>query len=279
MLLALIQTGNQGAETAQAVQWLLAVQNDDGGWPILPGLPNSSTNPTAYAVRALALADYTPGPELAISFDKPVYQPGDTVTISVEPKDDIFQVQQVLGTITEYEGETHSILFAKVGRVFIGTHVVSAGHLAGTDIVSVEAQTLEGITGYGSSIFTVENAIGASADLAITASDIMFSPELPDEGRIVLIAAQVHNIGNAASAPAVVRFLNGTQQIGADQTLGSLEPGESDIVFMQWDTHGQLGRNYIHVVVDPDQLVADANRVNNSAMRPIDVADAQPARP
>ena len=41
---------------------------------------------------------------------------------------------------------------------------------------------------------------------------------------------------------------------------------------MQWDTHGQLGRNYIHVVVDPDQLVADADRVNNRAMRPIDVA-------
>ena len=34
VLLALIQTGNQGPETAKAVQWLLAVQNADGGWPI-----------------------------------------------------------------------------------------------------------------------------------------------------------------------------------------------------------------------------------------------------
>ena len=149
---------------------------------------------------------------------------------------------------------------------------MSAGHIAGTDVVSIEAQTLEGVPGYCSGIFVVENKSGALADLSIAASDIMFSPELPDEGRIVLIAARVHNIGNAASAPAVVRFLNGTQPIGADQALGSLAPGESDIVFMQWDTHGQLGRNYIHVKVDPDQAVADANRENNSAVRPIDVA-------
>ncbi len=258
-------------ETARAVQWLLAVQNADGGWPILPGL-RSSTNPTSFAVRALALADYTPGPELAISFDKPAYQPGETVTIFVEPKDDAYHVQQVSGIVAEYGGENHSIAFAKVGRVFIGTQVLSAGHIAGTDVVSVEAQTLEGINGYGSGTFVVENTSAVLADLSIAGSDIMFSPELPDEGRMVLIAARVYNIGQSASAPAAVRFLNGTQQIGTDQALTSLAPGASDIVFMQWDTHGQSGRNYIHVVVDPDQLVADADRVNNRAMRPIDVA-------
>ena len=271
VLLSLIQTGNQGVETARAVQWLLAVQNADGGWPILPGL-RSSTNPTSFAVRALALAEYTPGPELAISFDKPAYLPGETVTIFVEPKDDTYQLQQVSGIVAEYGGENHSIAYAKVGRVFIGTQVLSAGHIAGTDVVSVEAQTLEGINGYCSGTFVVENKSAVQADLSIAGPEIMFSPELPDEGRMVLIAARVYNIGQSASAPAAVRFLNGTQQIGTDQTLTSLAPGASDIVFMQWDTHGQSGRNYIHVVVDPDQLVADADRVNNRAMRPIDVA-------
>jgi len=271
VLLALIQTGNQGAETARAVQWLLAVQNADGGWPILPGIASSSTNPTAFAVRALALAEYTQGPKLAISFDKDAYQPGETVTITVEAKDDTFQVEQVSGVVAEYGAENHSIAFAKVGGAFIGTHVLSAGHLAGSDVVSIEAQTFEGVSGYGSGIFTVENPTAVLADLSIAASAIMFSPELPDEGRSVLIAAQVHNIGNAASAPSSVRFLNGTQQIGTDQALTSLEPGASDIVFMQWDTYNQMGRNYIHVVVDPDQSVADVNRVNNSAMKPIDV--------
>ena len=113
VVLALIQTGNQGAETARAVQWLLAVQNDDGGWPILPGLPNSSTDPTSLAVRALALADYTPGPELAISFDKPAYLPGETVTISVEPKDDAYDVQQVSGIVAEYGGANSQYCLCK----------------------------------------------------------------------------------------------------------------------------------------------------------------------
>ena len=271
-LLALIQTGNQGPETARAVQWLLAVQNDDGGWPILAGMANSSTNPTAYAVRALTLAARPTGPELAISFDKPAYQPGDTVTITVESEGDTFQVQQVTGIVVEYEGESYSIAFAKVGNMFIGTHVLSSVHPAGTDIVSVEAHTLEGVPGYGAGTFVVENRADVFADLAITGADIMFSPELPDEGRTVLIAARVHNIGQVASAPAAVRFLNGTAPIGADQALGILEPGESDIVFMQWDTHGQLGRNYIHVVADPLNEVTDVNRSNNSAMRAIDVA-------
>ena len=150
-------------------------------------------------MRALALADYTPGPELAISFDKSAYQPGETVTISVEPKDNAYHVQQVSGVITEYEGATHSISFAKIGRVFIGTHVLSAGHIAGTDIVSVEAQTLEGITGYSSGTFVVENKSVVLADLSIAGPDIMFSPDMPDEGRMVQIAAQVRNIGQAAS--------------------------------------------------------------------------------
>jgi len=271
VLLALIQTGNQGHETDRAVQWLLAVQNADGGWPILPGL-RSSTNPTSFAVRALALAEYTPGPALTISFEKAAYQPGETVTVSVEPKDDTFQVQQVAGTITEYQGATHYISFAKIGRVFIGTHVLSAAHIAGTDIVSVEARTLEGISGFGAGTFVVVNTTDVFADLSVASADIMFSPELPDEGRTVLIAARVHNIGQAASVPAAVRFQNGTDQIGTDQALAALAPGESDIVFMPWDTHGQLGRNYIHVVVDPLNAVNDVNRVNNSAVRAIDVA-------
>jgi choice-of-anchor A domain-containing protein len=271
-LLALIQTNNQGAETARAVQWLLAVQNEDGGWPVLPGISSSSTIPTSLAVRALALADYMPGPELAISFDKTAYLPGETVTISVEPKDDNYTVQQVSGTITEYEGETHAVDFAKVGRTFIGTHVLSSDHIAGTDILSVEAQTLEGVTGYGVSTFVVENASDLTCDLFVEATDIMFSPEQPDEGRMVLIAAQVHNIGQIDSGDTVVRFLNGTQQIGSEQALGSLAPGASDIVFMQWDTRGHQGRNYIHVVVDPLNAVNDVNRVNNSAIRAIDVA-------
>ncbi len=270
VLLALIQTDNQGVGTARAVQWLLAVQNADGGWPILPGL-RSSTNPTGYAVRALALADYTPGPELAISFDKPAYQPGDTVIVTVEPEEDAFQVQQVSGSVTEYEGSTHSIAFAKIGGVFIGTHVLSAAHSAGTDIVSIEARTIEGVPGYGVGAFVVENTSDVVADLAIAGTDIMFSPEAPDEGRTVLIAARVRNIGLIASAPTSVRFLNGTEPIGSDQALGSLAPGASDIVFKPWDTHGQLGSNYIHVVVDPVNAVNDVNRVNNSAVRPIDV--------
>ena len=121
------------------------------------------------------------------------------MTVSVEPKDDSFQVQQVSGTITEYEGDTHSIAFAKVGRIFVGTHVLSAGHTAGTDIVSVEAQTLEGVSGYGVGTFVVENKSDGFADLSVAGFDIMFSPEVPDEGRVVLIAARVHNIGLAAS--------------------------------------------------------------------------------
>ncbi|MBM4309755.1 MAG: choice-of-anchor A family protein [Deltaproteobacteria bacterium] len=272
VLLALIATNNQGPETAKAVQWLLAVQNEDGGWPILAGMSNSSTNPTALAVRALALAEYTPGPELTISFDKPSYKPGETVTVTVESKDDAYNVQQVSGTITEYQNATRSIAFAKIGRLFIGTHVLSRGHIAGTDIVSVEAQTLEGVAGYGVSTFAVENVSDLKCDLSVAATDIMFSPELPDEGRMVLIAAQVRNIGHAVSGDTVVRFFNGTQQIDSDQTLASLAPGASDIIFMQWDTRGFEGRNYIHVVVDPLNQVNDVNWVNNHAIRPIDVA-------
>ena len=45
------------------------------------------------------------------------------------------------------------------------------------------------------------------------------------------------------------------------------------VVSTSWDTLDELGRNYIHVVVDPDNGIEEANELNNEAIKIIDVGE------
>lgn len=53
---ALTAAGGHEEETRHAVDWLRSVQNDDGGWPYLPG-DDTDANSTALVAGALTIAD------------------------------------------------------------------------------------------------------------------------------------------------------------------------------------------------------------------------------
>ncbi|MEW5801779.1 MAG: prenyltransferase/squalene oxidase repeat-containing protein [bacterium] len=75
---------------ARGAAFLRAVQNTDGGWSDLAGVPSSNTAGTSQAVWALALAEeYLPSPELEIALDQKRYCPGNLVVARASSSSEI----------------------------------------------------------------------------------------------------------------------------------------------------------------------------------------------
>ncbi|MDD1764901.1 MAG: hypothetical protein LUO84_00410 [Methanomassiliicoccales archaeon] len=105
-------------------------------------------------------------------------------------------------------------------------------------------------------------------DLAITANDIVFSPNLPEESQLVNISAAVWNIGNLNATDVNVRFYRENSLIGETQT--SLVPyGENRTAGVQWQA--LPGNHLIKVIVDPDNIIVELNETNNQASKMVGV--------
>ncbi len=272
-IISLSMTGNEGLALGRGLEWLLSLQNEDCGWASVPGIPASDTTRTALAVWALSVADYSPDVELNISFDKEYYYPGETVGITVAPHNQDADIQSIWGTVSEYNADTHNVSFIKLGNTFIGEHRLSDTHAAGTDVVSVEAVS-DNKTGLAVNTFVVKNAPSGFVDLK-AGDTITLSDDSPEEGDVLTISTDVYNIGTDNVTDVVVRFLDGAEQIGNDQAVDSLAPGEHAAASVTWHTVGQAGRNYIHVQIDPDNETRDVNRLNNEAITAVDVGSPE----
>ena len=121
-------------------------------------------------------------------------------------------------------------------------------------------------------------ALASGPDLSVAASDITLTPSVPTEGEEVLIGAVVHNLGGSEASDILIRFFDGNpdepdNQIGEDQMISTLSPGNSEVVEVAWDTLGELGRSYLHVVVDPEGSIEETKENNNEAIKIIDVGE------
>ncbi|MBI5634421.1 MAG: VCBS repeat-containing protein, partial [Nitrospirae bacterium] len=117
-------------------------------------------------------------------------------------------------------------------------------------------------------------------DLEISPADITIIPPVI-EGQSPVITAIVHNTGNLGASDAVISFYDGDPQSGGlligSVTKSFVDAGATALAEVTWDTMGQSGRNYLHVVVDPQGLIPESNENNNSALIPVDVTP--PAKP
>jgi len=106
--------------------------------------------------------------------------------------------------------------------------------------------------------------------LAVSAEDVALVPAGPIEGQPASILALVRNLGTSSASDVTVSFFDDAPQ--ADGTfLGSvtkaaLEPGASTLAEIPWNTFGQSGRNYLHILVDPEDLIEESNEENNSTI-------------
>ena len=112
-------------------------------------------------------------------------------------------------------------------------------------------------------------------DLSISASDIGINPMAPWEGAEVSLSAIVHSSGTRDMQNVPVAFYDGDPGQGGvliGQTIIPvlLASGEAQTQ-VQWNTLGRSGLHYIHVLVDPLNLIREVNESNNSALVAVDV--------
>ena len=111
-------------------------------------------------------------------------------------------------------------------------------------------------------------------DLSISSSDITIIPPVI-EGQSAVITAIVHNTGNLGASDVVVSFYDGDPQSGGtligSVTKSYMDAGATALAEVAWNTFGQSGTNYIHVVVDPQNIINESNENNNTTLIPIDV--------
>ncbi len=107
------------------------------------------------------------------------------------------------------------------------------------------------------------------ADLVITALNITYSNDYPEEGVNITIFANVFNIGTAAAASFIVQFFDGSVQINGNTTITTLLGGQNQTVNVTYFTI--IGNRTITVLVDPLNTVVEVNETNNNATRQLNV--------
>ncbi|OGW45719.1 MAG: hypothetical protein A2Y66_01370 [Nitrospirae bacterium RBG_13_41_22] len=112
-------------------------------------------------------------------------------------------------------------------------------------------------------------------DLSISSPDVTIIPPDTIEGQSARITAIIHNIGNLNASNVDISFYDGDPQTGGtligSLTKSQIDSGATALAEIQWDTYGQSGMNYIHVTVDPQNLIQESNENNNSTLISIDV--------
>jgi hypothetical protein len=111
-----------------------------------------------------------------------------------------------------------------------------------------------------------ENCQAPQADLAIGAADLALSG-LKGAGNDQVIAAVVHNTGNAIASAVKVRFTVDGVAVGADQTIGQIAPGGSARATVVWDTRSQNGTHALTATADPANVIAERDESNNAVTR------------
>ncbi len=112
-------------------------------------------------------------------------------------------------------------------------------------------------------------------DLEVSSSDITIIPPDTIEGQPAVIAALIHNIGTLGASDTVISFYDGDPQSGGtligSVTESLIDAGSDASIEITWNTLGQTGINYIHVVADPENLIAESNENNNASLIQVEV--------
>ena len=114
-------------------------------------------------------------------------------------------------------------------------------------------------------------------DLAIDPAAIRLTPGFPTRGATVQIEAQITNLGAQAASDVVVRAFAGDPatggvQIGTDQRV-SVAGGGVAVAPFTWTLSGTETIRTLVIVVDPDNTLDEASKLNNVAQKRLAAQD------
>ncbi len=131
-------------------------------------------------------------------------------------------------------------------------------------------------------VATAQIVLGGSSspDLTIISSNVVINaPTI--EGQSATISATVNNTGTLGATNAEVSFYDGDPANGGtlidSVIIASIDAWMNGLAEVSWDTMGQSGINFIHVVIDPLNSIEEANENNNTTLIQVDVQS--PSKP
>lgn len=262
-LIALSFAGDSGIEVAKGVFWLLAAQNQDGGWSPTIGVPMSGNADTSLAVWALSLAKFSLAVDLDASVERQNYCPNDMVKITVtteQPPEDI----TLEGSVTYQGGGSYPLTFNLVAGVFEAEFNIPDGTLPGTGTVQVTGRATYG---YGVDVvsFNIRNCSLMKPDVAITDADLKESLEDPGNPDLRTILATIKNLGEADANNVLVHFYRGSpvpENLIDCKTIPNISIFGSSTITLSYTLSEDA---LITVVVDPDNTIAETLENNNLA--------------
>jgi subtilase family serine protease len=173
---------------------------------------------------------------------------------------------QINGDITIPEIPARS--YQQVSKVWDST-----GHAGNNDIyVVVDPSNIlaEVAETNNYAVKTIKVALTSGPDLNITPVDIDYTPQNPVKGDMVMIMANVRNIGSVDAENVNVEFSNGDPDEGGTLIIGSqtiplIAQESSATVQIIWNTSGFSGAYEIHVNTDPFNKIPEMDETNNLA--------------
>jgi subtilase family serine protease len=125
--------------------------------------------------------------------------------------------------------------------------------------------------------------VGASQgpDLTLISSDITFVPQIPAQGDIVTITANISNLGNQDTDNVLVGFYSGEPGVEgttmfATDSIPYLAVGETASVQTTLNTAGLSGTYDIYVNADPYNTKIEIDELNNMAFAPLTIEGQGP---
>ncbi len=106
--------------------------------------------------------------------------------------------------------------------------------------------------------------IRALPDLQIADNSIIITPAYPKEGDTVALDVTVLNSGEQDATYVTVQITEGGTVIGS-QVIPVVAAGLTAKASFTYSTTGKIGPHQISTIIDPESIIAEQSRVNNSA--------------
>ncbi|MEM7351250.1 MAG: CARDB domain-containing protein, partial [Acidobacteriota bacterium] len=249
--LALATTASEisAAAVDLAVQYLHDTQGADGGWSHVPGAP-SRTGVTTAVLQTLAELDRAAPVQGAALGWLAAKQNGTDGGFGDSPST-VHDTASVLETVARF----------------------GAGGAVDRGAAEAFLRSRQGVDGsWDGSVYATARAVtGLEAfrlpDLVFQAP-ISVEPLEPRDGEAVTIRATVANAGSLPTEPVQTKLYEGDPPTGspvAEATLAALQPGESTLLTLVWDSTDQLGSRLLTLQLDSENVVREIDEAGNTA--------------
>ncbi len=180
----------------------------------------------------------------------------------------------------DHQGEPHIVHFDQTDSVIKRTWresgswytetVVSSGPMGNDRCldIAMDSNNEPKISYYDANTANLMYSNGFVNFVDLTVNEVWSVPSgSVGDGEQVQIFANVSNLGSLESGPFIVRFYDGDPeyggtQIGSDQSVSSLQPGNHTLVNVSWIA-SPIGSHQIYAEVNPDDVVLDPFQHND----------------